>query len=313
VNPEWQDNSARARRSYLVGLALLILAGVFWSISGALIKLVHHGGEGPPPVVIAFYRSLFAGLVLVPLARRKFGTLKSDTPGRSLWGLRPAATCCVVFFTLMTVCFVAANTKTEAANAIILQYTSTFWIFGLSPWILKETPQGRDIWILALAIAGIAIIFFGNATTDLIGLVIALSSGLFFALLTLMIRQMRNADSAAVTVLNNLGSAILILPFALFAGGLIVTGREAFLLVILGVVQFGLPYYFYTLGLVRVPAYQAAMVTMIEPALVPLWTYLAVGEKVPLSTAIGGGVILGALMMFVWQARRARPIAPVGG
>lgn len=308
-------NKTHDRRAYYIGIVFLAAAGLLWSLNGALIKLVYQGGQGPHGVVIAFYRSLFAGLFLVPLARGRWHTLRNRaTRGRrgeegvarrSPFSLRPAAVCCVVFFALMTVCFVVANTKTEAANAIVLQYTSTFWVFGLSPWLLKERARGSELSILGLAIVGIVIIFFGNAATDLTGLINALGAGLFFALLTIMIRQMRDSDSAAVTVLNNLGSALLILPFALLTGDLLISARALTLLVIMGVVQFGVPYYLYSLGLVRVPAYQASLITMTEPILVPVWTYLAVREVAPAETVVGGGIILGALVLFVLSTHRS--------
>ncbi len=333
------------RRDYSTGIILLFAASVLWSLSGALIKLTFEGGHGPGGVTIAFYRSLFAGLFLLPLARGKFHTLwkrrnveKSKNQNqwkdrrssrldgqhscvdfltfRRLGFLtfpRPAALACVVFFTLMTVCFVIANTRTEAANVIILQYTSTFWVFGLSPWVLREKPQTKDLWILGLAMIGIGIIFAGNAAADLVGLIIALSSGLFFGLLTLMIRRMRDSDSAAVMVVNNLGSAALLFPAAYMLGDLMVSPRAWLLLVIIGVVQFGLPYYLYTLALARMPAYRATLFTLMEPILVPVWTYLAVGEKVPLMTAAGGGVILIALALFLRAARSSRSRALTDG
>lgn len=308
-------------RSYVAGVGFLTAAGVLWSLNGALIKLTFDEGRGPNGVVIAFYRSLFAGLVLLPLARGKWSTLRpkpreplanraagTTNPGSDrAWvlPLRPAAICCVVFFTLMTVCFVVANTKTEAANAIILQYTSTFWIFGLSPWLLKEFPRRNEFVILLLAIVGVAIIFSGDLSTSLVGLLNALAAGLFFALLTLMIRQMRDSNSAAVTVLNNLGSALLILPFVLLFADVSLSMRSLVLLMIMGVVQFGIPYYLYSLGLGAVPAYQASLITMSEPILVPVWTYLAVGEAVPIQTVIGGAIIMTALVWFVLVIRRA--------
>ena len=316
------DKTKSTRRAYFVGIILLLAAAILWSLGGALIKLINDQGRGPHAVTIAFYRSLFAGLLLVPLARRKFHTLrrkdndrKTETASaptshspfviiRWLFSLRPAAVSCVIFFSLMTVCFVLANTKTEATNVIILQYTSTFWVFCLSPWLLREKPHGGDLWILGLAMIGIAVIFAGNVATDLVGLVIALGSGLFYGLLTMMIRQMRDSDSAAVTVLNNLGSALLLLPAAVLMGSLMVSGRAWILLLLLGVVQFGLPYYLFTVALTRVPAYQAALLTLAEPVLVPIWTYLAVREKVPVTTFVGGAVILAALVLFVRSVQK---------
>jgi drug/metabolite transporter, DME family len=320
--------TSAARRAAQVGIGLIVLASLLWSLNGALIKIVTNQGRGAGGVSIAFYRSLFAGLFLLPVTLGKWRS--SAVNGTSILK-RPAALWCVVFFTLMTLSFVVANTITQAASVIILQYTSTFWIFGLSPLILKERPRSSDFWILALAMVGIGIIFFGETlwsfanravtqststgstqggspSPSLTGLAIALASGLFYALLTLMIRRLRNADSAAVTVMNNLGSAVLLFPVAVAVGGLTISVRSFWLLLFMGIVQFGLPYYLYTLGLKRIPAYQAALITLLEPVLVPIWAVLAIGrsEMPPAWTMIGGGVILVALLLFLNAARRTQ-------
>ena len=344
-------DTSSTQRTESSGIALLLAAGILWSLNGALIKLIYDEGRGPHGITIAFYRSLFAGLFLLPMAWGRFHTLRTSRPSSSVSDLRidgklrssarrtlhdnadsrgvprapvavagsrgpfskmpaargriqPAAIWCVIFFALMTVCFVVANTKTEAANAILLQYTSTFWVFGLSPWLLKERPAAREFRFLALAMLGIAIIFAGNASTDLIGLLIALAAGLFFGLLTLMIRRLRHSDSAAITVLNNLGSALLLLPAAVLVGDLTLSPRAWLLIIFMGAIQLGLPYYLYALGLARVEAHRAALVTMIEPVLVPVWAYLAVHETVPGMTMAGGALILIALVLFIRSARR---------
>lgn len=311
------------RRKYIHGVFLLLGAGLFWSLNGGLIKLVFDQGAGPSGVTIAFYRSLFAGLFLMPFARGRFHSLcrnRTVNPKEeressvasahvtpeihfSLLRLRPAVVCCVVFFTVMTICFVIATTKTEAANAIILQYTSTFWVFGLSPLVLGEKPRFQELWILALAMGGIAVIFVGQASTDAVGLMIALIAGLFFGLLTLMIRRLRDVDSAAMTVINLLGSSLLLLPAVAIFGHFDLSGRSLLLLLFMGAIQFGLPYYLFTLGLKSVPAYLAALLTMVEPVLVPVWAYWIVGEIPSHTTLVGGGVILLALVLLLRASR----------
>jgi len=317
------------RNAEWTGVLLLVGAALLWSLNGALIKLLVQGDHGPHGVTIAFYRSLFAGLFLLPLAWGRFQTLiRPATPESnplnqapsalarpglsllavfpSLFSLRPAALICVFLFTLMTACFVMANTLTESANAIILQYTSTFWIFLLSPWLLKEKPDRGDLWLLGVAMLGIAVIFGGQASTHLPGLVIALLSGLFFGLLTVCIRQMRDSNPAAVTVMNNLGSAVLLLPAVLWLDTLMLDRRTFYLLLFMGVVQFGVPYYFYTLGLARIPAYRAALITLLELVLNPLWALLAVGEKPPVTTLIGGALVLAALVVILRGSAHTR-------
>jgi len=324
---------------------LAILAAGLWSLNGALVKLIYQDGAGPHGVTIAFYRSLFAGLCLVPLAWGKFHTLGARRAGPNAvrgpgprtarlagrvespltmaverapgdgppaeqgaggpLGIRPAALWCVLLFSLMTVCFVVANTMTAAANAILLQYTSNFWIFVLSPLLLNERPGGRAVGYLLMAMVGIVIIFAGNAATDLAGLIVALASGLFYGLLVMALRHLRDSDAAAVTVLNNLGSALLILPFVLLIDGaaLQLDARSLGLLVFMGLVQFGLPYHLFSLSLRRITAYEAGLLTLIEPVLVPIWTYLAVREAVPRETILGGTLILLSLVLFLRSAR----------
>jgi len=288
--------------SSVAGVLLVLAAAVLWSLNGALIKLLDDGGRGVEPAAIAFYRSLFAGLFLLPFVRiGRYRTLRRRDVAHARWPIRPAALACVVFFTLMTLCFVTANSKTEAANAIILQYTSIFWIFLLSPLVLKEKPTGKAKGVLVMAMIGIAIIFAGEGGTDMVGLLIALGAGLSYGLLLMMIRKMRDCDAGAITVVNCLGSAILLLPLLLIGGGWAVSGKNLALLIFMGVVQFGLPYYLVSLGLRRVPAYQVALITLCEPLLNPLWALLAVGERVSGATALGGGVIILALILHARQ------------
>ena len=323
-HPRIRETSTASRAGYS-GFVLIVLASLLWSLNGALIKIVTDGGRGPGGVSIAFYRSLVAGLFLLPIALYRC----RGKPQAAVVLTRPAALWCVLFFTLMTLSFVVANTMTQAASVIILQYTSTFWIFGLSPLVLKEKPRASDVWILGLALAGIAVIFLGpslwqggapaksspsgadanpsSASSAVTGMVIALASGLFYALLTLMIRRLRDTDSAAVTVMNNLGSALLLFPLLIAVSGLSISTRSLWLLLFMGVVQFGIPYYLYTLGLARIPAYHAALITLLEPVLVPVWAYLAIGpsEFPTVWTLIGGAIIMLALLIFLNSARRA--------
>jgi DME family drug/metabolite transporter len=313
-------------RSSFSAIGLLVLAAVLWSLNGALIKVLNrYGLHG---VTIACYRSLFAGLFLIPLAWRGFRTLRPTrgdrTVGEGPTSARPpggrgrgflfhtGVWITVATFALMTTSFVVACTKTEAANAIILQYTSTFWIFGLSPLITGERPSRKDVPYLFVAMIGVAVIFAGNAGTDLTGLVIALTAGLFYGLLVLLLRRLRDCDPAAVTVVNNLGTVVLLLIPTIWVSGLHPPARAVALLLVMGVVQLGLPYYFFSRGLQRIPAHRAALITMLEPVLVPVWAYLAVGDVVQWPTMVGGGLILAALVWFILSAqRRAAVVEPV--
>ena len=283
---------ARERR----GVVLVLTTAVLWSFNGPAIKLLHEGGTDA--WTIAFYRSLFAGLALTPFALRRLGTSRFD----------PWLLVSVVAFTAMTATFVHATTMTQAANAIVLQYTAPAWVFALSPWLLKERAQRGDVLALAVALAGVAVIFVGQgASADLPGLLVGLASGVTFGLLVMVLRRLRSIDPIVVTWANTLGSALLLLPAAALAADLGVDLRQAGGLAWLGVVQFGLPYLLYTAGLRYVPAYKAILLLLLEPVLNPILTYLFVGEEPRPTTLAGGALIVAAVaLQVVFSVRRAR-------
>jgi drug/metabolite transporter (DMT)-like permease len=59
-----------------------------------------------------------------------------------------------------------------------------------------------------------------------------------------------------------------------------------------------------------VPIQDAALLTLLEPILNPLWVYLFWGESVGTSTWIGGGLIVGGLAIRSLLLTRA--VAPAG-
>jgi len=281
-------------RSQRLAIVALVAAAGLWSLNGPLIKVM--GATGTPAVSIAFYRSLLGGLVFLPMALRERRTLR-DVPLRL-----PIA--CVLAFTLMTVCFVIATAQTAAANAIILQYTSPVWVFLLSPLLLRE-PAGRgETVMLALAMVGVGIIFFGSAATDLLGLSVALLSGLGYGALTVLFRGLARVDAGASVAINMLGSALLLAPAVAIWGTFALDGRQLGLALLLGVVQFSFPYLLFAWALKRIAAQRASLIVLLETVLNPLWTWLIVGERVPAATLLGGPLILASAVVWIVGRRR---------
>jgi drug/metabolite transporter (DMT)-like permease len=294
-----------ASRTSWLGLLVLVGCAALWSLNGPLIKLLVQ--TGAPGVTIACYRSLFGGAVFLPLALRRFGTLRSI-------GLRWRIGS-VVVFTLMTVCFVVATTQTAAANAIILQYTAPVWVFFLSPLLLRERFRPRDGSVLPLAMCGVAIIFFGHPTGDAPALVFGLVSGLGFGLVIIALRGLRQADPTAVVALNFVGSGLLLVPAAVLWGTLRISSPQQLgLLLALGIVQMAVPYLLFSWALRHVEAHRASLIVLLETVFNPILTYLLVGEAVPAATLVGGPLILASVigwMLLTWR-REARSLPPVG-
>lgn len=292
------------RRATCLGLALLVASALLWSLNGPLIKLMHAPGvAGILPeadastdraarlaVTIACFRSLIGGLVLLPIAFGRRQTIRRASPK---W-----VAAAVICFTTLTVCFVLATTLTAAANAIILQYTAPIWVIALSPWLLRERPTRRQIACMAVALLGVAILFAGNALgqrPQWTGMLLALGSGVAYGVLIVVLRGLRDVDAVVVTTINTLGSGLLLLFAVPLVGTLDLSAAQWLVLGVMAVVQFTLPYVLFAIAVRYVDATQAAIITLLEMVLNPVWTWLVVGEIPPPATLLGGPLVLAAV------------------
>jgi drug/metabolite transporter (DMT)-like permease len=277
-----------------LGVAVLILTAVIWSLNGPLIKL--SLAEGVSGIAIAFYRSLIGGVTFIPLAWRGRRTL-GEVPLR--WKLGS-----VLMFALMTATFVIATTQTAAANAIILQYTAPIWVFLLSPFLLHERPHPVEGLTLLVSMVGVGVIFFGSPSSDTVGLVVALVSGLGYGALIVMLRGLRRVNPTVVVCMNCFGSALLMAPAVALTSTFRVSWAGFGYLLVLGAVQFGLGYLLFSWALQRVEAHRASLITLLETLLNPLLTYFIVHESVPQATWVGGPIILAGVagwMLLSWR------------
>ena len=71
----------------------------------------------------------------------------------------------------------------------------------------------------------------------------------------------------------------------------------------LGVFQIGLAYVLVTKGMLRVPAFEASLLLLLEPVLNPFWAWLVHSERPGSWAIVGGGLILLASVFKVWGDR----------
>lgn len=262
---------------------MLLAAALMWSLGGILIKLVAWH-----PVAIAGTRSLIGAALIGIVLRNQL---------RFSWSWIEIGAALAYAGTV--VLFVIANKLTSAANAILLQYTAPLYVILFSPLFLGERASRRDWLTLLIIIAGMLLFFMDELTTDgYLGNGIALLSGLCFAWLTLFLRRQKDASTLPALFLGNLLAGVIGLPFMFDAPPADAMSWVGLLL--LGVVQLGLPYILYALALRQVRAVEGILIPMIEPILNPIWVFLFIKEQPTLHALLGGAIILSAV---VFRAR----------
>ncbi len=273
----------QSRRS---GLLFIALAALLWSTGGIGIKYVQDSA-----LKVTFYRSIFAAIALFLVFPRQVRVKPT-----------PAFLTAILSYGGTLTSFVFATKLTTAANAIFLQYAGVVWVLLLSPLVLREKMQRRDVIAIVVAMTGMALFFVGKfEARGMSGNAMALLSSFFFATMILALRREHEKSRAAVTW-GNVVLAIALFPFVMH--DLTLTMKSFFALLFLGVVQIGVAYALFVKGLQHVTATQASLTGMLEPVANPIWVLLFLGEK-PSVYAIAGGVIV--LMAIGWHTLQGEP------
>jgi DME family drug/metabolite transporter len=274
-------------------LFLVLAAALLWSTGGLFIKWTNLSA-----FELTFGRSLLAALVVAFFTRREGFRLNAMTVLTSL------------LYAGLLLLFVVATKLTTAANAIFLQYTAPIYVLLLEPLFYKEKFRRADLLTVVVCVAGMSLFFIGKLRPqDVSGNLAALASGLCFAFYILLLRHpaSQRVNRASSVIYGNLLLVILMAPAGIAALDHM-TLRDTGSVLYLGVIQIGVAYTFFTLGMARgVRSLDASIVGYIEPVLNPLWVFIFLGERPTNWALIGGAIIIAAVVTHtVWGARKAR-------
>ncbi len=263
-------------------VGFLLLAALGWSLAGVLFKLVDW-----PPLAAAGGRGLVSALFLIAVFGRGL---------RFTWSPLQLGTAFV--YAGCTVLFAIANKMTTAANAILLQYTAPAWIALFGAWLLNERATRADWLTIAASFLGMALFLYeGLQLNNLTGILVALASGVFFAAMIMLLRKQKDSSPIESIILGNLLGFFISLPVMWTAG--VPAPGTLVALVVLGIVQLGIPYLLYTRAIRHVTALEAALIPVIEPILNPVWVMIFIGERPSPLALLGGVIVVGAV---TWRA-----------
>jgi drug/metabolite transporter (DMT)-like permease len=142
-----------------------------------------------------------------------------------------------------------------------------------------------------------------------LGTLMALGVGFCFAGQSVSLRWFRNVDMVPAICLGAVGMAAVL---AMIHGLPPITYRDLGLIAAMAVVQLALPLYLFVVGARYIPAVQATLINLLDVLFNPLWAWLGVGERPTIDAAIGGSLIVGAVILAIHYGARATAAARVG-
>ena len=271
-----------------MGLFEIHVAVLFFGLAGLFGKLVDQ-----PPAVIVFGRVFFAMAFLLPVLWYRKQSLRLDRGTDYLALLLQGLILAVHWGTF----FKAIQVSTVAVGLITF---STFPIFVtfLEPLFFREKLRPADVILALVTFMGVLLVVpafnLDNTTTQ--GALWGITSGLTFALLSILNRKYAKAYSSLVVAFyQDAAAAVVLLPF-LFMPAPVMTLKDVLLLALLGIVFTGIAHSLFIKGLAYVKAQTASIIASLEPVYGILAAALFLGAIPALREISGGVIILGTAM-----------------
>jgi drug/metabolite transporter (DMT)-like permease len=292
------------------GFWIAFASAIILSFTGILIRMISED-YGLPALILAFWREFFVVLTCFPyLLLFKRHLLKinpKDLPFLILFG---------VVLALFNILWTLAVTLTGAAVATVLVYASAAFTAILGRIFLKEQLGWVKIIAVILCLAGCLLVSGATSSaawqTNTIGILTGLSSGLLYAVYSLMGRHASQRQLNPWTSLfyTFLFAAIILLtlnllplnfipatasrPVEMFFLGNAWRGWLLLLLLAAGptLLGFGL----YNVSLSLLPSSTANLIVTSEPVFTIITAYFLLGERLSGLEIVGSLLILSALV-----------------
>ncbi|MGG6296547.1 DMT family transporter [Leptolyngbya sp. AN02str] len=290
--------------------AILALAGlaIVWGYNWVVMKIAVRDA---PPFDFAAMRTLFGALSLfgVMIALRK--PLKPVAiPETALFGiLQVTGTIGLITWALV---------NGGAGKTAVLNYTMPFWALLLAWAFLKERPQGKQWWSLALSLAGLVMILVPfTLSDDLASKGMAVGAGICWAISSIVakrLNQRTRVDLLSFTAWQMLFGSLPLLLIAWLAPAPPVMWTPSFIAALVyNVIPGGaIAWLLWVYALNNLSTGSASLGTLAIPVVGVLAAWLQLGEVPTGLEFLGMVLIVGALILNSLAAvqKREAPTQP---
>ena len=271
-----------------MGVILILAAAVSWSTAGLFTRVV----TTDIPTTL-FWRSLFGGLCVLGIAM----AIHKSTDIRTVFRFTLGEAVIATLSAAGMICFISAFFHTTIANVAFVFGTMPLLTFILSLIFLRVRADAVSLGCCVLSAAGVVVMTSGNnLSSDYVGIGLAFGMTIFMASLTVAAKFFPDADSAKATYLSALLGALVTAPFATYGN---ISSADYIWLIVYGILNVGVGFGVYLIGVKRVSALVAALVGLTEIPLAPIWAWLLFEERMEVSVLLGGSVIIIAAVIYI--------------
>ncbi|MDQ3646858.1 MAG: EamA family transporter [Actinomycetota bacterium] len=275
------------------GISAIALAAALWAVAAAIASRLFDRGIDPFELAEARSFIAFAGLCLLPAARRP---AQRPSPGiRILWlGLSIA---------LVNTTYYVAIDRLPVAVALVFQYTAPAGVVAWTVLVQHKKVGAPVVAALLGAIAGVVLVsqlaVAEIAEVDLLGVAAALGSAVFFAAYTLLSESVARSYGPVGGLARGFGVAAIAWAAFQAARG---WPAELFdpsnlgLVLYVGVGGTLAPFLLYVWGVQRVRSARGSIAATLEPVVGGAVGWVWLGQHLTAMQLAGGALVVGAVL-----------------
>ena len=269
------------------GYALLLFGGFCLSWGGFIIRSFEEASVWQ----ILLLRSVFFMIALIVFLTTTYrkNTIKiiKDAGYPAVLG--------GLVMSLSFVAFVVSMSNTTVANVVFIISTQTMFLAIFGYFYLKEKVSLISFFSILLAMSGITVMVGDSlATGSFFGNIVALAIPINFSILVMIIRKNKNLDMVPAIFYSGIFSIIYGL---VLSESLNFTSHDILMGFFLGVPQLAFGFICITIGSRSTSSATIGLLMLSETICAPIWVLLFLNEIPPVSTLIGGFIIIIAIII----------------
>lgn len=278
-----------AVRGRAYGITLITIATVLWSTAGLFVRTLGDLDVWTIQAGRAFFGAVSL-LIVIAVDRGRAAPRTILGIGRPGWIAVPLSA-------ISMITYIAAVKLTTVANVLICYATLPFFAAAMA-WVAMREQAGRRTLIASfVALAGI-VVMAGSAVgpDDIAGVALAIAMTAAFAVLVVTARRYPLLNMGSV----NLWAAILCGAICwLISPQVLPPWRDILIIAVFGFVTTGLAYLLFLTGARYIRSGEAGLIAILDVILGPVWVWWAFGEQPGIAAAVGGAIVLSALVWYL--------------
>ena len=188
---------------------------------------------------------------------------------------------------------------TTVSVATLSYYFAPVLVTIVSPILFKEKLSCRQILCFVMSTLGLVLITgIGSVGKgkDLIGILFGLGAAVFYAMVVLCNKYIKEVEGIHRTFLQFLAAVVTLLPYVLLTSGVTLgslSGVGWVNLLIVGLLHTGVTYCMYFSSLKELPGQEVAILSYVDPLVAVVVSVTILDEKISFWQMLGGFLILG--------------------